>query len=143
MSLEAVAWDMELEMTPREPGPQDGAPPRTKAIDRSVLGEWLDGDDAAIDELLTVFRDSVRAEQAKMAGLLPSGDLEHFANAAHRLRGAALSMGARAVAEIAGTLYDAAKAGETATCVSGMASLAAHLTQMAAEVPTGSDDAAP
>jgi HPt (histidine-containing phosphotransfer) domain-containing protein len=86
-----------------------GAP----AIDRSVLGEWLADDDAAIDELLAVFRDSIRAEQTRMSEVLALGDLAEFANAAHRLRGAALSMGARMLAETAGNLYAAARADDT------------------------------
>jgi HPt (histidine-containing phosphotransfer) domain-containing protein len=103
-------------------------------IDRSVLGEWLAGDDTAINELLTVFRDSVRAEQTRMNEVLALGDLREYASAAHRLRGAALSMGARALAETAGTLYAAARAGDAKACADGMAELAARIRLMAAEI---------
>ncbi len=58
----------------------------TPAIDRSVLAEWLADDDAAINELLAVFRDSVCAELIHMRDLLSKGLLEDYANAAHRLR---------------------------------------------------------
>src|ERR1700722_18914451 len=81
-----------------------GASRSTPAVDRSVLGEWLAGDDAAIDELLAVFRDSVIAEQSRMRDALQVGALEDYATAAHRLRGAALSMGAKVLADVAGTL---------------------------------------
>ena len=57
------------------PGPR-GIP----AIDRSVLGEWLAGDDTAIDELLAVFRDSVFAEQERMRDALALGDLNAYAD---------------------------------------------------------------
>ena len=40
----------------------------------------------------------------------PSEICDEYANAAHRLRGAALSMGARTLAETAGALYAAARA---------------------------------
>jgi len=110
-----------------------GAP----AIDRSVLGEWLAGDNAAIDELLVVFRDSVRAEFVRMRDLLALGDLEEFANATHRLRGAALSMGARALAEYAGLLFSAARSQDASACANGMPGLEAHIQLMVAEVPTG------
>jgi HPt (histidine-containing phosphotransfer) domain-containing protein len=111
------------------------------AIDRSVLGEWLAGDDAAIDELLAVFRDSVQSEQAKMSEVLGLGDLEEYASAAHRLRGAALSMGARALAEAAGTLYAAARAKDPATCAGGMAFLDSLVQLMVTEVPAPSGSA--
>jgi HPt (histidine-containing phosphotransfer) domain-containing protein len=104
-------------------------------IDRSVLGEWLAGDDTAIDELLAVFRDSVRAEQTRMSEVLATGDLREYASAAHRLRGAALSMGARALAEAAGTLYAAARANDARSCADGMAELASRIRLVAAEVP--------
>ena len=117
---------------PGSPGRGSGGGP---AIDRSVLGEWLAGDDDAIDELLGVFRDSVCAEQQIMRDTLANGDLTEFANACHRLRGAALSMGARALGAISGTLYAAAKAQNAGACASGMAELERHVDQVVAEVP--------
>jgi HPt (histidine-containing phosphotransfer) domain-containing protein len=109
--------------------------PGTDAIDRSVLGEWLDGDDAAIDALLAVFRDSISAEAVQLHELLALGDLEEFASAAHRLRGAALSMGARALADFAGLLFTAARAKDRNACVNGMPVLETHICLMNAEVP--------
>jgi HPt (histidine-containing phosphotransfer) domain-containing protein len=110
------------------------------AIDRSVLGEWLAGDDAAIDELLAVFRDSIHIEQAKMTEVLTLGDLDEYASAAHRLRGAALSMGARGLAEIAGTLYSAARSNNVIACADGMVLLDRLVQLMVAEVPTASEE---
>jgi HPt (histidine-containing phosphotransfer) domain-containing protein len=116
-----------------------GLPPAPKgpAIDRSVLGEWLAGDDAAIDELLAVFRDSVRAEQAQMMEALARNDLAAFAYAAHRLRGAASSMGARDIADAAGALQAAARLGSVGVCEAGMTTLATHVGLMVAEVAAG------
>ncbi len=117
-----------------------GAPPGSKisdfpAIDRSVLGEWLAGDNAAIDELLAVFRDSVCAELVGMREMLAGGRLEEFASAAHRLRGAALSMGARALAEFVGLLFTAAQAGDATACGNGMPKLETHVDRVIAEIP--------
>jgi len=106
------------------------------AIDRSVLGEWLAGDDAAIDELLTVFRDSVYVEQERMREAQAVGDLAEYADAAHRLRGAALSMGARALAEVAGTLSTAAQGGDATACRDGLSMLETHVCLVAAEIPS-------
>jgi|HubBroStandDraft_1064217.scaffolds.fasta_scaffold18210_2 HPt (histidine-containing phosphotransfer) domain-containing protein len=122
-------------MTSGAPPSRHSGPPEQPVIDRSVLGEWLAGDNSAIDELLTVFRDSVRAEQTRMCEVLALRDLREFASAAHRLRGAALSMGARALAETAGTLYAMARAGDAAGCAGGMAELAARIHLMVAEIP--------
>ena len=60
---------------------------------------------------------------------------DEFANAAHRLRGAALSMGARLLAETAGRLYTAARASDNAACSAVMTILATHVELMVAEVP--------
>lgn len=105
------------------------------AIDRSVLGEWLAGDDAAINELLAVFRDSVCAELVGLHEVLALGHLDQYASTAHRMRGAALSMGARALAECLGLLLTAARAQDGSACVDGMPALEAHVRLMMAEVP--------
>jgi hypothetical protein len=114
-----------------------GASRGTSAVDRSVLGEWLAGDDAAIDELLAVFRDSVIAEQSRMREALQVGALEEYATASHRLRGAALSMGARVLAEVAGTLSAAGRAQDEAACRNGLSVLETHVCLVAAEIPAG------
>jgi HPt (histidine-containing phosphotransfer) domain-containing protein len=105
------------------------------AIDRTVLGEWLDGDDAAINKMLAVFYESIGAEVVRMRDLLALDDFGQFANAAHRLRGAALSMGARTLAHFAGLLFTAALARDRDACVNGMPVLAGHVQRVEAEVP--------
>ncbi len=101
-----------------------------------MLGEWLPGDNAAIDELLAVFRDSIRAELTRMGDLLAEGQLVEFASAAHRLHGAALSMGARPLAEFVRLLFNAARANDRTACMEGIPLLAKHVLVMEAEVPT-------
>jgi HPt (histidine-containing phosphotransfer) domain-containing protein len=107
------------------------------AVDRSVLGEWLAGNDAAIDELLVVFRDSISGDLVRMRDVLALGDLDAYAKAAHRLRGAALSMGARALAECVGRLFMAARAKDAEACVNGMRALETYVDLVVAEVPAG------
>ena len=121
-------------MTSGAPAPPDRRASGLPAIDRAVLGEWLDGDDAAINELLAVFRDSICAEQVRMRETQAAGDLVEYAAAAHRLRGAALSMGARGLADVAATLYAAAKAQDRAVCQDGLSILETHVRLMLAEV---------
>ncbi len=105
------------------------------AIDRSVLGEWLGDDDAGIDALLAVFRDSVCAEQTRLHETLALGDLDEFAKTAHRMRGAALSMGARDLATMTASLHTAALVHDSASCVVGMAALEIQVRLMVAEIP--------
>lgn len=109
------------------------------AVDRSVLGEWLADDEDAINELLGVFRDSVRAELARMNAAITAGDLDEFAEAGHRMRGAALAMGAHALGEAVSALYATAKAQDRTACENGMPSLRAHVEQVIAEVPWPAD----
>ena len=116
----------------RAPKPLAGA---TRAIDRSILGEWLGGDDAAINALLLVFRDSLCAEHARMQDALARDDLVNFAKTAHRLRGAALSMGAHPLAEAAAALDAAARVKDAASCVAGMGGLTTLIQLTVAEIP--------
>lgn len=119
-------------------GDASSLPGREPAIDRSVLGEWFAGDAAAIDELLAVFRDSIRAEQTKLQDALAAGDLAELASGAHRLRGAALAMGAHAVAETAGALDAAGHAQDAGTCAELMPILHSRIDRMTAEIPVRS-----
>jgi len=120
----------EFIMTARSSELSDG-----RAVDRSILGEWFAGDDAAVDELLIVFRDSALTEHRCMARALTEPDLTEFANAAHRLRGVALSMGAHALGKVAAALEAAGKAQDGALCRDGMAELETQMHLMVAEVP--------
>ena len=92
-------------------------------IDRSVLGEWVDGDEDAINAMLAIFSESVRVEQGGMRGALEQNDIDHYRRCAHRLRGAAMAMGAGPLAGKAAALETAARAGDFALCVSGMGEL--------------------
>ena len=106
----------------------------TGAIDRTVLGEWLDEDDAAIDALLVVFRDSAQAEFTRLRQALDRADLAEFAQTAHRLRGGALAMGAPGLARAATVAEEAGKARNAEACAASMADLEAQMDRMAADV---------
>jgi HPt (histidine-containing phosphotransfer) domain-containing protein len=72
-----------------------------------------------------------------MRRLLAADEFDQFANVAHRLRGAALSMGAHALADFVGLLFTAALAGDRSACLDRMPMLATHVQRVAAEVPIG------
>ena len=111
-----------------------GAP----AIDRSGISWRMAGGSMTppSTNCLSCSATASEAEQVRMSEVLALGDLAEFANAAHRLRGAALSMGARMLAETAGDLYAAARADDTAACGGGMAILVTRVQLMVAEVPS-------
>lgn len=115
-------------------GPTCGSP-SSKAIDRSVLGEWVDGDDGAIDAMLVIFSESVCLEQNRMRAALEDNDLEQHARCAHRLRGAAMAMGAHALAGTSSILEKAARAGELSRCVTTMRELEKRIHQVMEEIP--------
>jgi HPt (histidine-containing phosphotransfer) domain-containing protein len=109
------------------------------AIDREVLRAWVAGDEAAVDEFLIIFRDSARLEMTRMRDALVEGDLIGFLKSAHRLRGGAISMGARDLAWAAGVVEAAAKAGDEPACTAGMANLTLQMDRMSAELPDVTD----
>ena len=102
----ASIWAQELESIGPTVPPGRGTRGIRLILDRSVLGEWLSGDNTAIDEFLVVFRDSVRAELARMHDALDRGRFG-IRGCGASAEGAALSMGARALADFVGQLFAA------------------------------------
>ena len=106
----------------------------TPPIDRSVLGAWVAGDDDAIDGLLAIFRDSAQIEMERMRDALRRGDLGPFIQAAERLRGGALSMGASELARAAGRAEAAAKVGIAPACDAALRNVAIQIARISADV---------
>lgn len=110
-------------------------PATEPTIDRSILGEWLGDDESAIDLLLAEFRDSIRAEYTIMIAALGRDDMSEYGQAVHRLRGAALSMGANPLARAAAVLDIAARAKDPNGCREGIPELEIRLREMVAHAP--------
>ncbi|MDP1837247.1 MAG: PAS-domain containing protein, partial [Reyranella sp.] len=110
---------------------ETGAKP---AIDRSVLDPWIADDEAARRDLLRKFSATATLSRRDIEAAMTAGDLPGLAAAAHRLKGSALAVGARALGEAAGALERTAKAGDRAACQDSLGPLAVEVQRAQAEI---------
>ena len=113
---------MPIEDSSRDPSDAVEMPKPPSAIDRDVLAAWLGDDAAAIDSLLAKFRDTAIAAEREIGAASRAGDLPTLAAAAHKLKGAAQTVGAAGVGTRPPTLEQAGKAGDRTRCREGLGS---------------------
>jgi len=111
-----------------------GAAPTDSAIDRTVLDPWVGDDEAARRDLVLKFAETASGSRADIESAMASGDLPALAAAAHRLKGGALAVGARAIAEVAATLESAARAGDRPKCQDALGPLASQVNRLTTEL---------
>jgi signal transduction histidine kinase/DNA-binding response OmpR family regulator len=123
-------------------GAPDAAPELPQAggaVDRSVLAAWVGNEPAAIDALLIKFRDSAFESREVIDAAWRAADLVGLAAAAHRLKGAARSVGANAFGHAAAALEEAGKAGDRERCRSLLGPFAVELRRISTEIPDRAD----
>jgi DNA-binding response OmpR family regulator len=109
-------------------------PAPSDVLDRSILGAWLGDDAAAIRSLLAKFRDTAIDAELQVNEASRRGDLAALTAAAHKLKGAALAVGAASVGHRVTSLEAAAKAGDWPRCRQELGPLVADIRRVVAEI---------
>ncbi len=92
--------------------PPAEAVPSPPAFDRRALAERIGVDDDTVTDLITVFRESMETELARIEAALTADDGETIRIAAHTIKGMAANMGGRELRDAAAELEAAARAGD-------------------------------
>ena len=100
----------------------------------TVLGAWLGSDTDAILALLRKFARTAAETESEIRNAVFNGDLAAAAAAAHKLNGAARTVGANGVAKAAAGIERAGKSGDKAGCSDALGPLAVELRCIAAAI---------
>ncbi|MBV9835328.1 MAG: response regulator, partial [Alphaproteobacteria bacterium] len=99
-------------------------------LDRSVLYRWSGGDAAFERDLLDTFAGELDQSERDIDAAMQAGDLARVAQAAHRLKGSALQIGARRAGAAALALEEAGKAADRQRCQDARGRLAIELRRL-------------
>lgn len=96
---------------PGSPGDAAVGGPASPLVELNVLKALIGGDEAVVADVLRAFCKSAGQSGAALAGALADGDLRGVADAAHKLKSGALSIGAAQLGRRCDELQVAAQAG--------------------------------
>ena len=102
-------------MSPQDAKPQDQSP-----VDRAVLAEMCGGDDAFERRILGNFRQTTRADAARLKDAIATGDLVAITRVAHSIKGASRTIGAQDLAAVCERIENAGRAGDADTVNANM-----------------------
>ena len=101
-------------------------------LDVEQLDIWAGGDPNVVRDLLGTFEGELGESERDIDSSLRAGELARTARAAHRLKGAAQSIGAKAVGRAAAELEQAGKAADRQRCQDARGELAVELRKLKA-----------
>ena len=99
-------------------------------FDHSQLEAITGGDDEFEREILQEYLQSAPADVAKVSAAVQAGDASALASAAHALKGASATIGAKGFAAIALELEHAGKAGDLACAPDAHGRLVSEFTEL-------------
>ncbi len=121
--------------SPAAPGPA-AAVPAEPTLDREHLTAITGGDEAFEAEVLALFLEQAPRLTGEILGAVDAGDPGGVRVPAHSLKGAARSVGARAVAQAAEAVEMAARAGDLATLRARLLDLERRVAEFRAHLAT-------
>jgi CheY-like chemotaxis protein/HPt (histidine-containing phosphotransfer) domain-containing protein len=113
---------------------QSPAEPPGAVVDRAMLRTWLGDDAAKLRSLLAEFLHTARQNAREFEAAFACSDMHAALIAAHNLRGGALSVGAHALARVAGALEVAARTGDDAAYRDLLGPLVRELQRVADDI---------
>jgi HPt (histidine-containing phosphotransfer) domain-containing protein len=96
-------------------------------LDTEVLAELSALGEEDLRDLIDVYFEDVATQLERLRAAVANGDAEALAAAAHRVKGASLSIGAARVASLASELEVAGKANDLGGCDALLATFASEL----------------
>jgi signal transduction histidine kinase/HPt (histidine-containing phosphotransfer) domain-containing protein len=111
--------------------PPNPSPP---GVDRSMLRSWLGNDEAMLRSVLAEFLANARENVRDIRTALAARDLSALLSAAHKLKGGAMSVGARGLQQLAARLEAAARPGDWSACEDILVPLARELERVGEDI---------
>ncbi len=110
------------------------AAPAAPAFDRAMFLTWLGDDEATMRSLLQEFLAGARDNAREIETALATCDMAGVSASAHKLKGGAQSVGARALEHVAAALEAAARPGDGDACRGMLGVLGRELERAAADI---------